>query len=222
MSGLVLTTGGSRRRCARRVCRAFLERGLVRAALGLTSALAGSAAAQALESGLAVFSLPDKSWGVGLSLQDFVINESRTYSDGKARLVRADRRTEGMILTVFITPAAGEDSARACRDGFWQRLQNGPAASSYRDVRQSESGDIGSSELASSEYVVGEIQGIRVDQKHVHAYLGREGSCIEIHLSKTLFELQDQELFAAVLRTVPLVEANAAPAVPTIRTYRVS
>ena len=221
MSGPVLATGGSGRRDVRRVRRAFLQRVLVRAALGLALALAGSAV-QAQEPGLAVFSLPDKNWGVGLSLQNFIINESRTYPDGKARLVRADRQAEGMILTVFIAPAAGEDSARACRDAFWQRLQNGPAASGYRDVRQSESGDMGSSELASSEYVIGEIQGIRIDQKHVHAYLGREGSCIEIHLSKTLFEPKDQELFAAVLRTVRLVEANAAPVVQTIRTYRVS
>jgi hypothetical protein len=222
MSGPVLATGGSGRRDVGRACRVFLERVLVRAALGLALALAGAAAVQAQEPGLAVFSLPDKNWGVGLSLQNFIINESRTYPDGKARLVRADRQAEGMILTVFIAPAAGEDSARACRDAFWQRLQNGPAASSYRDVRQSVSGDMGSSELASSEYVIGEIQGIRIDQKHVHAYFGREGSCIEIHLSKTLFEPKDQELFAAVLRTVRLVEANAAPVVQTIRTYRVS
>src|SRR3981189_3508701 len=147
MSGLVRAAGGSARRDVRRVRRAFLQRVLVRAALGLALALAGSAV-QAQEPGLAVFSLPDKNWGVGLSLQNFIINESRTYPDGKARLVRVDRQAEGMILTVFIAPAAGEDSARACRDAFWQRLQNGPAASSYRDVRQSVSGDMGSSELA--------------------------------------------------------------------------
>src|SRR3954471_11364788 len=103
-------------------------------------ATAHPAAAQAPEPGF-VLSLPETDWGLGLSLQDFVITESRTRPDGKARIIRADRRAAGMILSAFIVPAPSGDSAVACRDAFWQQLQNGPAAASYRDIRKSETGE---------------------------------------------------------------------------------
>jgi hypothetical protein len=183
----------------------------------LVVAAPGSPAAQPSAPGLMVVSLPAASWGVTLALPDFVITESRTRSDGTARALRAERRAAGMILSAFIVPAPAGDGARDCRDAFWQRLQSGPAASSYRDVHHSETGD-----TALTEYVISEVQGMRIDQKHLHAYLGKAGSCIEIHLSKTLFEPSDQQLFTALLAAVRLIETRAAPPEPTTRIYRVS
>jgi hypothetical protein len=46
--------------------------------------------------------------------------------------------------------------------------------------------------------------------------------CVEIHVSKTLFEPKDQDLFTAVLRTARLVDMSAVPALSTTRTYLVS
>jgi hypothetical protein len=215
MTGRACSARTSSRGIDGRTCRVRIMRALMAVIAVLAMALAGPVQAQ--EPGFAVFRLPEKDWGVGLSLQDFIITESRTYPDGKARLVRAERRAQGMILSAFIVPAAGDDSARGCRDGFWQRLQGSPAAAGYREVRQSESG-----EMASSEYIIGEIQGVRIEQRHVHNYFGRDGSCIEIHVSKILFEPKDQELFTAVSRTTRLVHISTVPALSTTRTYRVS
>jgi hypothetical protein len=188
---------------------------LVEAALMFPGSI--GAQAQEPESGFVVLSLPATGWGVGLALRDFVISESATRPDGKARVIRAERAAAAMMLTGFIVPAPAGDSASACRDAFWQRLQTSPAARDYRDVRLAQADG-----MASVEYVIAEILGVRFDQRHVHAYLGKDDSCIEIHLSKTLFEPKDQELFDTVLRALRLIEASAMPTVATARNYRIS
>lgn len=211
------------RRVAVRIRRALASGLLVPAAAALVLAGGGPVAAQAPEPGLVVLALPATSWGVGLGLQDFVITASRTRPDG-ARSIAAERPAANMFLSALIVPAPAGDSARACRDAFWQRLKDvwqvlkdGPGKASYRDVRQSEAGD-----MASTDYVIEEMQGLRIDQRHLHTYFARDGSCIEVHLSKTLFEPNDEELFASVLRTVRLLDISSAPAGPVARTYRVS
>lgn len=61
-------------------------------------------------------------------------------------------------------------------------------------------------ELAVVEYVVKEVQGLPVKQKHVHGHLGRGDVCVEIHLSKVRFQPADASLFTAILRSVRVRE----------------
>src|SRR5262245_11710521 len=126
-------------------------------AAGLAIAMPAPSMVQAAAPGLVVLSLPAATWGVALDLKDFVISNSQTHSDGATRVLRAERRAAGMILSAFIVPAPAGDGARDCRDAFWQRLQRSPTAASYRDVHHSEAGD-----TALTEYVVPEVQGMRI------------------------------------------------------------
>ena len=52
------------------------------------------------------------------------------------------------------------------------------------------------------------MTGRSIRQQNVHAHLFRDGVCMEIHLSKVLYEPDDERLFEAVLRTVRFADTR--------------
>src|SRR5262249_11159439 len=115
MSATTVSAGGCRQRFPQCLHRALVVHALAAAVGAPARVISGTVAAETRGAGLMVLSLPGKSWGVALDLQDFVINESRTHPEGTARAFRAERRSAGVILSTFIVPAPAGDNARACR-----------------------------------------------------------------------------------------------------------
>src|SRR5581483_3773958 len=64
--------------------------------------------------------------------------------------------------------------------------------------------------IATVEYVIPEFQGIKLEQKNVHAYLGARNLCAEVHLSKAAFKPDDQKLFETVLQSIRLLPNEVA------------
>jgi hypothetical protein len=159
-------------------------------------------------------SLPGQAWTLEIPSDELAIEGDLTRSDGRARALAA-QDPAGLAMTVFLEANQGTTS-QACREMYWQRLKSqSPLA--MDDVKMSERGPV-----ALVEYVVREHQGVKLDQKHLNAYLAKAGTCIDIHLSKVRFTPADETRMMAM--AIGARFRDAAPAGSpgtTARTYLV-
>jgi hypothetical protein len=124
--------------------------------------------------------------------------ETHVRPDGKEVQLRAFGRPDKLEITAFLQRVTFPASAEKCRDEWWPGTKKGPF---QRDNLQE---TVVKDGIARVEFIVPEFKGIKVQQKNLHAYLGGDDLCAEIHLSKLDFKPEDQKLFEDFLASVRL------------------
>jgi hypothetical protein len=138
------------------------------------------------------------NWGMvlggGLKVVDDQADEAR-----KARQVTAMNEASGMVVSIFLEPAAGRggDSV-AVRNAYWGRAKNSPIPK--KDIKLGKAGD-----YATVEYLVPDVQ-----QKNMNIYIVHEGTWIDVHLSKVEFTKDDQRLFDEIVNGIAFEKGAAA------------
>jgi hypothetical protein len=145
--------------------------------------------------------LPDKPWALVIDLPGFVLDEQWPGRNGTRRMIRAHDPDTSVIVSAFLERNPELTAKEQCRDLYWAKSQKSPNA--YSDVTMPVRGP-----MAFVRGFVAEAHGRRVRWQNVHAHLFRDGVCMEIHLSKTLYEPDDERLFEAVLRTVRFADTR--------------
>jgi hypothetical protein len=162
----------------------------------------GAAGAQPIPpGGICHLQLPDKPWTLVIDLPGFVLDEQWPGRNGTRRMIRAHDPESRVIVSAFLERNPELASKEQCRDLYWAKLQKSP--NPYSDVTMPARGA-----MALVRGTVAEARGRQVRWQNVHAHLFRDGVCMEIHLSKTLYEPEDERLFEAVLRTVRFADAR--------------
>jgi hypothetical protein len=143
-------------------------------------------------------SFPD---GPGLLVIDVGATDfqTRLRPDGKEVQMQAFGRKDGLQISAFLQRVTFPASAEKCRDEWWPGTKKSMAL--RRDDLQEA---IVKDGIARVEFIIPEFQGLKVQQKNIHAYLGGGNLCVEVHLSKVLFKQSDQKLFDDELATVRL------------------
>jgi len=152
---------------------------------------------------LIILSLPNANWTLEIPANGFVIEKDQTSREG-TREFSAINRSAGLVMSVFLEQAPSKGNSQYCREFSWGGLKK-KSSLKMDDVRMS---DVG--EMAVLEYTVMEHEGIRVDQKHLNAYIARGHTCIDIHLSKVQFTPEDQRMFTSILAGVKLRDRTTA------------
>jgi tetratricopeptide (TPR) repeat protein len=135
-------------------------------------------------------------------------SQTRVRPDGKEVQLRAFGRPDKLEISAFLQQVAFSASAEKCRDEWWPGTKKGPF---QRDSLQE---TVLKGGIARVEFIVPEFQGVKVQQKNIHAYVGGGDLCAEIHLSKLSFKPDDQKLFEDLLASVRLLpDASPPPAV---------
>ena len=145
--------------------------------------------------------LPDKPWALMIDLPGFVLDEQWPGRNGTRRMIRVHDPETRVIVSAFLERNPELASKEQCRDLYWAKLQKSPGT--YSDVTMPARGS-----MALVRGTIAETMGRPVRQQNVHAHLFRDGVCMEIHLSKVLYEPDDERLFEAVLRTVRFAEGR--------------
>jgi tetratricopeptide (TPR) repeat protein len=122
---------------------------------------------------------------------------TRVRPDGKEVQLLAANRPDGLEITAFLQQVAFPASPERCRDEWWPGTKN--SVPLQRDGLQESVAQDG---IARVEYIIPEFREAKVRQKNVHAYLGADNLCAEIHMSKAGFKTEDEKLFERVLGTV--------------------
>src|SRR2546426_9055143 len=168
---------------------AFAIAGLV---LGL-----GSPAAAAAGDSHVTLTHPRSPWSLVVDLPGFQIGPPKIFRDQTQVWFKADHGPTGLILTAFVEETRHGRDAESCQKYYLKKVS--PTETKRSNSRR---GD-----MALSEYLVEENEGKRVDHRHVNAYLGRDGFCADLHISKSRYAPDDKALFDAVLDTVRIAPA---------------
>jgi hypothetical protein len=172
---------------------------LLRAALVLVALLLSSPALPLAQGGDAyLLWFPKKPWALRLDLPGFTLDEQWTRPDGSRRIIRASNRTTDVIVSAFLEPNPKLSSTEQCRDLYWAKAARSPLVLSGVTRRTHGA-------MAIVRGLLTSVEGRPVRQENVHAYQFHDGVCIEVHLSKVLYETADERLFTSVLDTVRIV-----------------
>jgi hypothetical protein len=139
--------------------------------------------------------LPDKAWQLLVDLPGFEMGAVQ-HLNGSARVLGT---AQGLGLTVSFTlvPSPEDPSARSCRDRDWAGRQKLPLV--RVETRLSED-----AERARVEFLVPNVDGEAVHEKHVLLYLQHDGVCAIVHLWKQQYRAQDAEALERLLASVRL------------------
>lgn len=144
-----------------------------------------------------MFSVPDQPAAMQMDLLHMKIEKGELSADGKTRRVYA--RGGDWIMTSCLTPAQRKLDARGLRDFNRSELQKGPFT--LTQIRTYEMGNV-----AVLEYMIDSFQGKNVHQKNAFAYLVSGDQWLDVHISKTLYDISDEKFMNSMLGSVRLME----------------
>lgn len=168
----------------------------------------GSSAAAAQQS-RHTLGLPGTGWSVALDLPGFQVTDEDTRADGEGRMMQAVHAESGMMVSLFVEREPERQGTEACRDLYWKRMRESPVRK--LNVRRTQQPP-----LSVMHYLIPDFEGQRVMHQNANAYYGRDGVCMDLHLSKAGYTAADSALFQAILRTVRIEDVDASAAEATV------
>ena len=142
--------------------------------------------------------LPGKAWSVAADLRGFKITKNGLQPDGRYYLI-ADRDAFG--FSIYLERVHGTADSSGCRDSLSGKASH--AIAPLVDVRMYQSG-----EANLLEYTIDEFQGMKVRQKNLFACMGREDVYIDVHISKTLYQPDDEAVLQSLFQSVHFVDSS--------------
>jgi tetratricopeptide (TPR) repeat protein len=125
--------------------------------------------------------------------------DAHVRADGKETQLQAIHRMDNLRITAFLQKVNFQASAENCRGKWW------PMTAKSAPIKREELRQYDRDGAAVVEYVIPEFRGNVLHQKSLHAYLGANDLCAEIHLSKDQFVPEDEKAFEEILSTVRLL-----------------
>lgn len=159
-----------------------------------------------------ILTLPHLKWVLEIETPDMVLEQKKiTDSKDAARLFAHNEET-GMNMSAFLEKADHPGDAKECRAFYWEHAKKSPFKKD--DFSMSESGG-----MAILQYLVKEFAGLEVRQKHMNAYLSRDGHWMDIHLSKVKFKPGEELLFKNILDQIRIKPKSSLSQGPARRHY---
>ena len=139
-------------------------------------------------------SLDGRPWSLQLDLPHFKVDRRETWSGRSQSKLFATSRKTSVVVSVFLEPESSLHSAEQCRDHYQAKSADNPLGLSDLSHTSTDG-------MARVHYSMDEFQGIQVMAKGVHAYMYRDGVCIDIHLSAIHHKGSDAHVFADILES---------------------
>lgn len=136
-----------------------------------------------------------RPWSVLVDLPGFRMFKPRAADEGVETLVVGHDPETGFVASVILRRADGARDAASCREADLSRIR--AAHPDLAEVRLSESGG-----AARARYVKPSVGRAPVSQLHGHAWLLRDGVCVNVHVSKAVPEPGDDEEVEEILASV--------------------
>lgn len=140
---------------------------------------------------------PGSQSAILVSTEGFVIDRHSTST--KLRMFALD---PDVLVTAFVEPNHSSPTAEDCREIYVAKLSQSP-------VEVTDQAQTRYREMALYEYTIKEHEGVRLMQKHIHAYLGHANACVEVHVSKTGFRESQKPELIEVLNGVRIAAGSA-------------
>lgn len=149
---------------------------------------------------------PGGAWGVRFDLPGFeIVQPAAAPAGGPDRLLYGLNPATGLEVSVTLEPVPKGAGPEDCRDHY-ARLGRKRSRVQRVAVEKRREGD-----AAIASYLMEGWQDGMMRQKHLNAYLARDGVCVDIHLSKDRYQWMDDDLFKRALAAIRIEASAAAP-----------
>jgi len=155
-----------------------------------------------------VLTLPDISWALEIVEPGFTIKDKKINDRADGAMLMAENPRTRVILSASIEKAEKKGDSKACREHYWKLTKRSPLK--MKEVRMYESGP-----MAIVEYLIPEVGTVKVNQKHINAYLVVEGYWIDVHLSQVSYKSGGGDPFPSILEHIGINESY----VPTLKEH---
>ena len=135
--------------------------------------------------------LPALEWALEINAPDFNVEKRTIAPMGDAVYIFATNKKTNVILSAFLERTSTKGTPKEWRDNYWNGIKKNPLKK--EQVKMYDSGAI-----PIMEYMIPEHLGLKVNQKHLHAFLTRENYWIHVHLSKVLFKAGESYIIRVV------------------------
>jgi len=147
--------------------------------------------------------LPGKEWSLILDLPGFEREEKKTRPDDLGVVKQMVNDKTGFVVSAFIEANPESDTAQACKEHYWGQMSRSPFR--MTDVRSTEKDG-----MVLVHWMIPKQRTAPLQQQNINAYLHRDGTCIDVHISKVDSGPQDEPLFAAILKGIRFEEPEGA------------
>jgi tetratricopeptide (TPR) repeat protein len=177
------------------------------AILGLAGLIAnhGRSAAPKAEDRI-VLTLPGISWALKIEEPSFVVVAKDLDPDGNGIKLKAEDTGNQITISAFIEKAVAKGGAAACRDYHWWQTRKVPL--DLEDARLFETGP-----LAVVEFNIPKVAATELNQKHVHAYLARDGYWMGVEITRNFHKPEQDPILHSILEHIAIDTAY----IPTIQ-----
>jgi hypothetical protein len=156
-------------------------------------------------------SLPNAGWALELAAEGFAVQVDQLRGPNNARYFLAHNEATKVNLSAVLETVPSAKSAAQCRALYLGRLHNRQVK--MENVRTSELGETAILEYSTNPFGMAlpkekapELFGFI--QKHLNAYLAKDGACIDVHLSKVLARPDEKAEFDTVVGSVRIVDVR--------------
>lgn len=149
---------------------------------------------------LLAIALPDKGWGLWFDLPGYEPQEGAVAPDQSSALMNAsDPRTQ-VHVSAYLERQKKQRTVAGCRSHFTDRM-----TSPFTKREEAREG------IILVHYGVPEPGGAMIRDQHTHALFYRDGTCIDVDISKQEYRAGDEPLFDAVLAAIKFVKKQQVP-----------
>lgn len=120
--------------------------------------------------------MPGLPWSLEISEPGFRVVQKEVSVERSMAHLSGERLKDGVLLTVFIEKAKEAGDSEICRKYYMDRMKNSP-------LKMDSINEYAAGSMAIAEYFIREYAGVDLKQKHIHAYLVKEGYWLDVHLS---------------------------------------
>jgi tetratricopeptide (TPR) repeat protein len=121
------------------------------------------------------------------------------YDGGHRPVAQFTDKKSGVEISYILFPNfSGKPSGEGCREDVIEPLLK-RFKNSISSVKQSSEAKVGNGSLASASYLIGSMDGTKIDLQNVFGFYGDAKVCAEVHLSKTGYKPADDVTLQAQL-----------------------
>ena len=172
------------------------------ALLALGTPRSGQAQPQQTATGAIGVGLPGETWTLVFDTPGYKVNSNSLQPDGRAYLL-AENQSTGVTLSVTLEKVSGQATSEDCKKTQNERLVQ------KADYRREEVETRESAGMEILEYTIPEFGSAPVHQRNLFACMAKDDVYVDIHLSKTLFKPEQEQLLGAVLASAHFAENSS-------------
>ena len=146
--------------------------------------------------------LISKDWALEFNSKGFEIVEQGSSILGDSTYIHVAQDKSGINISIFLEPARKKNSNIIdCRDFYWNRAQADPRPKENILMKEMEN-------MAIIEYITPEHGGMKIDHKNINAYMVKDDTWIDVHVSKIHFKEKELKNFYSLLNSVKFVKKD--------------